>query len=286
MISAIIPIAGVAVVGAGLYYGNNHIEISTYNISSSRISKAFNGYKILQLSDLHSKSFGIDNRKLIEIIDKEKPDIIVMTGDMVNSYDNEFHSFLDLAEKLKSYKVYFVEGNNETKLPKEKNIELMKAMREVGIKILRNSKITIVREESVINIYGLWCDLCYYKEIKSDYRKDTYFQRNNIEKALGYCDRKKFNILLAHNPLYFDTYVKWGADLTLSGHVHGGVIRIPGVGGLLSPERRFFPKYSEGQYDIDESKLIVNRGLGSKPLLPRVLNRPEISVVVLQNEHK
>lgn len=286
MISAIIPIAGVAVVGAGLYYGNNHIEISTYNISSSRIPKAFNGYKILQLSDLHSKSFGMDNRKLIEIIDKEKPDIIVMTGDMVNSYDNEFHSFLDLAEKLKSYKVYFVEGNNETKLPKEKNIELMKAMREVGIKILRNSKITIVREESVINIYGLWCDLCYYKEIKSDYRKDTYFQRNNIEKALGYCDRKKFNILLAHNPLYFDTYAKWGADLTLSGHVHGGVIRIPGVGGLLSPERRFFPKYSEGQYDIDESKLIVNRGLGSKPLLPRVLNRPEISVVVLQNEHK
>lgn len=286
MIGTIIPIAGVAVVGAGIYYENNHIEISRYNISSSKIPKAFNGYKILQLSDLHSKSFGMDNRKLIEIIDKENPDIIVMTGDMVNSYDNEFHSFLDLAEKLKSYKVYFVEGNNETKLPKEKNIELMKAIKEVGIKILRNSKITTVREESVINIYGLWCDLCYYKEIKSDYRKDTYFQKNNIEKALGYCDRKEFNILLAHNPLYFDTYAKWGADLTLSGHVHGGLIRIPGVGGLLSPERKFFPKYSEGQYAIEGSKLIVNRGLGSKPLLPRVLNRPEISIVILQNEHK
>lgn len=285
MIWTIVPIVGVAaVIGAGIYYGNNHIEVSRYDISSSKIPKAFNGYKILQLSDLHSKSFGKDNGRLIEAIDKENPNIIVMTGDMINSFEEEFHTFLNLAEKLKKYKVYFVEGNNETKLSKAKYIKLMKDMEAKGIEIINNSKLKIERAGSNISLYGVWCELCYYKEIKSEYRKDTYFQKKNIEKALGYLDRKEFNILLAHNPLYFDTYAKWGADLTLAGHIHGGLVRIPGVGGLLSPERRFFPKYSYGLYEIKGSKLIVNRGLGGKPLLPRVFNQPEISVIILHGE--
>lgn len=285
MIWTIIPIVGATtVVGAGLYYGNNHIEVSKYDVSSSKIPKAFNGYKILQLSDLHSKSFGEDNRRLIEVIDKEKPDIVVMTGDMINSFEEEFCVFLDLAEKLKKYKVYFVEGNNETKLSREEKLELIKELKNRGVRILDNEKIRLTKDGSFIGLYGVWCDLCYYKEIKSVYKKDTYFQKKNIEKVLGYTDKKEFNILLAHNPLYFDTYAKWGADLTLSGHIHGGLIRIPGVGGLLSPERKFFPKYSKGQYEIKDSKLIVNRGLGGKPLLPRVFNKPEISVITLNSE--
>ncbi|MEG2016959.1 MAG: metallophosphoesterase [Clostridium sp.] len=287
MIWTIIPIVGAAaVVGAGLYYGNNHIEVSRYDISSCKIPMAFNGYKIVQLSDLHSKTFGKDNRRLIEVIDKEGPDIVVMTGDMINSFEEEFQVFLDLVEGLKKYKVYFVEGNNETKLSKAKKLGLIKEMKNRGVEILDNEKVRLTKGGSFIGLYGVWCELCYYKEIKSGYRKDTYFQKKNIEKALGYSDRKEFNILLAHNPLYFDTYAKWGADLILSGHIHGGLVRIPGVGGLLSPERRFFPKYSEGQYEIKGSKLIVNRGLGGKPLLPRVFNRPEISVIVLHSEEE
>jgi len=279
-----IPI--IAAVGGALYYGNNHIAISKYNITSSKIPKAFNGFKILQLSDLHSKSFGNGSHKLIEAIDKEKPEIIVMTGDMVNSSEVEFNIFVDLARRLTNYEVYFIEGNNETKLSNAKNAQLMGELEDTGVKILDNIKVKLTRNGASINLYGVWCDLCYYREIRSGYKKDTYFEEGNLKKELGKCREQEYNILLAHNPLYFDSYAKWGADLTFSGHIHGGLIRLPGVGGLLSPERKFFPKYSEGLYKIDDKNLIVNRGLGGKPLLPRVFNMPEISVVTLTHEKK
>lgn len=282
MIITIIPI--IAVGGGALYYGNNHLAMSKYNITSPKIPKEFNGFKILQLSDLHSKAFGNGSYKLIEAIDKEKPDIIVMTGDMVNSHEEEFNIFIDLARRLTNYKVYFIEGNNETKLQKSKNTKLMIELVDMGIKVLDNTKVELTREDASINLYGIWCNLCYYREINSGYKKDTYFGPENLMKNFGKCNDEEFNILLAHNPLYFDSYAKWGADLTFSGHIHGGLIRLPGVGGLLSPERKFFPKYSQGLYNIKDKKLIVNRGLGGKPLIPRVFNMPEISVVTLYNE--
>lgn len=282
MILTMIPV--VAVVGGALYYGNNHIAISKHNIRSSKIPKSFNGFKILQLSDLHSKCFGKGNHKLLEVIDKEKPNIIVMTGDMINSSEREFTIFLDLARSLANYNVYFVEGNNETKLPKAKKLELIKGMEDAGIEILDNSRVKLTREGKSINLYGVWCDLCYYKEIKGTYNKDTYFEKNDLEKHLGSCNLEEYNILLAHNPFYFESYAQWGADLTLSGHVHGGIIRIPGVGGLLSPEKKFFPEYSQGLYKKQDKNLIVNRGLSGKPFLPRVLNMPEISVITLNHK--
>lgn len=282
MIWTIIPI--VSVVGGAMYYGNNYIDISRYNIASSKIPQAFNGFKILQLSDLHSKRFGKENRRLLEAIEREKPDVIVMTGDMVDSSEREFGIFLDLVRNLIRYKIYFVEGNNETKLPEESNKELMKAMKEAGVNILNNSKMKLTRDGKHINLYGILYELRYYKEVHSGYSRKTYFSESNMTKSVGKCSNEEFNILLAHNPLYFESYAKWGADLTLSGHVHGGLIRVPGVGGLLSPERKFFPKYSEGQYEIVGKKLIVNRGLGGKIIIPRVFNKPEISVVTLNHE--
>lgn len=267
-----------------MYYDNNNITISKYNIKSKKLPKSFNEFKILQLSDLHSKKFGKENERLIKIINKENPDIIVMTGDMINSTEKEFSTFIDMLNKLKNYKMYFVEGNNETRLPKNKNVELMKLIEEAGVKILNNSKEKLKIGEETINLYGIWLNLIYYKEIKSGYKEDTYYSKNDLEKNIGECNNLEYNILLAHNPLYFDSYAEWGADLTLSGHIHGGLIRIPGVGGLLSPERKFFPKYSEGEYKIEDKKLIVNRGLGSKIFIPRIFNMPEISLIILKAE--
>lgn len=273
IISALIIAAG------AIYYDNNRLSTSKYKVSSQKL-KAFKGFKILQLSDLHSKNFGRDNNKLLELIDKEKPNIIVMTGDMINSRQGEFSTFISLAKKLVvSYETYFVEGNNETILAPSLRNELITTLKEAGIRVLLNEKVEIYREEEKLNIYGLWFDIEYYKKLHSGYNKDTYFSKEDMDKALGECERKEFNILLAHNPLYFESYEEWGADLILSGHIHGGLIRLPGGRGLLSPERKFFPKYSEGRYIKNQSSLIVNRGLGGKILIPRVFNCPEVTII-------
>lgn len=273
IISALIIAAG------AIYYDNNRLSTSKYKVSSQKL-KAFKGFKILQLSDLHSKNFGRDNNKLLELIDKEKPNIIVMTGDMINSRQGEFSTFISLAKKLVvSYETYFVEGNNETILAPSLRNELITTLKEAGIRVLLNEKVEIYREEEKLNIYGLWFDIEYYKKLHSGYNKDTYFSKEDMDKALGECERKEFNILLAHNPLYFESYEEWGADLILSGHIHGGLIRLPGGRGLLSPERKFFPKYSEVRYIKNQSSLIVNRGLGGKILIPRVFNCPEVTII-------
>lgn len=273
IISALIIAAG------AIYYDNNRLSTSKYKVSSQKL-KAFKGFKILQLSDLHSKNFGRDNNKLLELIDKEKPNIIVMTGDMINSRQGEFSTFIRLAKKLVvSYETYFVEGNNETILAPSLRNELITTLKEAGIRVLLNEKVEIYREEEKLNIYGLWFDIEYYKKLHSGYNKDAYFSKKDMDKALGECERKEFNILLAHNPLYFKSYEEWGADLILSGHIHGGLIRLPGGRGLLSPERKFFPKYSEGRYIKNQSSLIVNRGLGGKMLIPRVFNCPEVTII-------
>lgn len=272
-------ISALVIAAGAIYYDNNRLSTSKYKVSSQKL-KAFKGFKILQLSDLHSKNFGRDNNKLLELIDKEKPNIIVMTGDMINSRQGEFSTFISLAKKLVvSYETYFVEGNNETILAPSLRNELITTLKEADIRVLLNEKVEIYREEEKLNIYGLWFDIEYYKKLHSGYNKDTYFSKEDMDKALGECERKEFNILLAHNPLYFESYEEWGADLILSGHIHGGLIRLPGGRGLLSPERKFFPKYSEGRYIKNQSSLIVNRGLGGKILIPRVFNCPEVTII-------
>ncbi|MEG0308115.1 MAG: metallophosphoesterase [Clostridium sp.] len=281
-----VMIPAVAIVGVPLYYDNNRLTTSRYNITSTKIPSAFEGFKILQLSDLHSKSFGKENHKLINDIDKENPDIIVMTGDMVNSRDNNFDIFINLAKIIaEKYEVYFVLGNNEQKLDNDKSDFLMKKLRQIGVKILNNRKVKLTKGDNTVNLYGMWFSLSYYRDMSSEYSKDIYFKEENMKNILGLCNDKEYNILLTHNPLYFDTYTKWGADLVIAGHVHGGLIRLPLLGGLLSPERKFFPKYSAGEYSIEGSKLILNTGLGSKIIIPRVFNRPEISVITLLSDN-
>ena len=266
-----------------IYIDNNRLTVSRYNIKSKKIPHGFKNYKILQLSDLHSKEFGNENSKLIKLINKESPDIIVMTGDMINCRDENYQVFLELAKQIaSSYEVYFVEGNNETRLVSNNRSNLLENLRKINIKVLENNKEVLYRGNEFINLYGLYFDLKYYRAIHSGYTKETYFSCEDVRNSLGECNKDEYNILLAHNPLFFDSYVKWGADLILSGHIHGGIVRLPYIGGLLSPERKFFPKYSHGQYDKRESSIIVNRGLGTKILMPRIFNPPDISIITLR----
>lgn len=260
------------------------IDVSKYEVASSKVPKAFDGFKILQLSDLHNRRFNKNNKKIVKIIEKQKPDIIVMTGDMVSSNSTGFSNFFLLVEELDGkYPIYYIFGNHEQRLSVEKQSLIIGKLREYGVKVLNNQQEFITKDDESIQIFGLNQELIYYTNyLKS---KKTYsYETKDMENAIRKADSKKFNILLAHNPLYFETYEKWGADLTFSGHVHGGIIQIPFIGGFLSPERKLFPKYSGGEYEINDSKMIVSRGLGYTKINLRFFNNPEICVVELKSK--
>lgn len=258
------------------------IDVSKYEVISDKIPKAFDGFRILQLSDLHNKKFNKDNEKLINKIIKQNPDIIVITGDMVSSNSSNFDSFFDVINGLSGkYPIYYIFGNHEQRLPIEKQALIIGKLKEYGVKVLNNNSEFINKDDEYIQIYGITQSLVYYNNYLKN--KKTYsYEEKDIKRVFPVVDKEKFNILLSHNPLYFEAYEKWGADLTFSGHVHGGLINIPFVGGLLSPERKLFPKYSGGEYVIDESKLIVSRGLGFSTINLRVFNNPEICLVELK----
>jgi predicted MPP superfamily phosphohydrolase len=277
MVEGFIGLGGAALLAARLYVDNTLIQVSKYEINSDKIPKEFNKFKIVHLSDFHNYGFRRDNLKMFEIIDEESPDIIVMTGDMVNKYDKDFEKFLSLAETLsKKYKIYYIVGNHEIRLKKEDLEYILNKLKGFGIKILKDEKITIARKSAHINLYGLHIPLSYYKIIN---------RPNNvgkvINKVLKQCKEEEFNILLAHNPLFFEEYSKYNVDLTLSGHVHGGMIRLPIVGAILSPERKFFPKYSGGIYEINSKKLVVSRGLGHSKRGMRFLNKRDLVSITL-----
>ena len=256
MIQNLVALTGLALVSALIYLDNTLVKVSKYEIKSEKIPKKFNKFKIIHLSDLHDCNFGKNNSKLIKKIDDEHPNIIVMTGDMVNKYDEKFCGFFNLAEILsKKYKIYYIVGNHEQRLRKDDLNLIITKLNELGIKILSDEKITIMREKDRINIYGIDIPLSYYKIINKPSNIDEV-----INEVLNKCKEKEYNILLAHNPLYFEEYAKHNVDLTLSGHVHGGMIRLPFIGALLSPERKLFPKYSSGVYEENNKKLIVSRG--------------------------
>ncbi|AQS04396.1 metallophosphoesterase [Clostridium beijerinckii] len=281
MIKNLLTLSGFALISTLIYLDNKIIKLSKYEIKSNKIPKEFNKFKIIHLSDFHNYNFiGKDNFQVIKKIDTEAPNIIVMTGDMVNKYDKDFSVFFKLAETLsKSYKIYYIIGNHEQRLKKHDLDFITKRLSEFNITILNDEKLTIQEKGSCLNIYGINIPLSFYK---------TRNRPSNIEEVIGKvlkrCDSKEYNILLAHNPLYFKEYTKFDIDLVLSGHVHGGMIRLPFIGGILSPERKFFPKYNSGIYTIDTKKLIVSRGMGhSKPGI-RLFNMPEILSITLRNE--
>ena len=277
MIKNLIAILSFALLSTLIYFDNTLIKVSKYKIKSDKIPKEFNKFKIVHLSDFHSYGFKNYNIKLIEKINNENPNIIVMTGDMVNKYDRNFDKFLNLVEILSDkYEIYYILGNHEMRLREDDLSLIIKKLNKFGIKILSDEKITIIRKKDSLNIYGIDIPLSYYKIIKKSYNIDEV-----INVVLNKCNKKEYNILLAHNPLYFEEYIKHNVDLTLSGHVHGGMIRVPFIGALLSPERKFFPKYSSGVYEVNNKKLIVSRGLGhSKPGI-RLFNMPEIVSITL-----
>lgn len=268
-----------------LYIDSNMLVVTNINIKDKKIPQSFNGYKILHLSDLHSKSFGDKNINLINRINEVNPDLIVMTGDMVNCNDTNFDNFFNLVKALSTkYKIYYIVGNHEQNMKEENKNTIFDFLKANGVKILDNEKYVIEQNGEEINLYGSWCNLRYYSARESGEKYDFTLDVMNKIMENTEIEEEKYNILLAHNPNFIDAYVKWGADLTLSGHIHGGMIRIPYLGGVFSPDTVLFPKYSSGLYEVEGGELIVSRGLGRGVRGFRLFNKPEMIVITLNNE--
>ncbi|MGG2466898.1 metallophosphoesterase [Paraclostridium bifermentans] len=268
----------------------NSLETTRYEIKNKKIPKEFNNFKIVQVSDLHNKTFGKNNEKLLKKIHEEEPDIVVITGDLVEGDKNNFHVSLNFLDELtKSYEVYHIIGNHEQKsLIKKykKEYELyFKEFSKKSIINLENEKVVVNKENSSINIFGLIIPLekypYFFKNFKN--RKEG-LDKDFIKESLGEINKNEYNVMLAHTPFFFEDYSAYGVDLVLSGHVHGGIIRLPLLGGLLSPNREFFPKYDFGNYKKDDTTMILSKGLGGSKVLIRFNCRPEIVSITLKSE--
>lgn len=242
---------------------------------SEKLPQEFDGFRIAQLSDLHGRTFGA---RLPNMVNAEKPDLIAMTGDLADRRTRSFGPVLGLVKTLCGIcPVYFVSGNHEQGLPSARREEFLAGLRNAGAVVFDNSTCEICRGGAAIRLCGLRLPLRYYRAGTRAAKPRPALTAD----AVGYLVGKKseqYTVLLAHNPLCFDAYAAWGAELTLCGHVHGGLIRLPGIGGLLSPERSFFPKYSAGTYFSGTSEMIVSRGLSAGP---RIGNRPELVCATL-----
>ena len=250
------------------------IDISTYNIINSKIDK---NIRIMFLSDLHNNNI---YKKLNKILDSTKPDIIICGGDMINEGLNRIDNFMKIIPLFKNYKTFYTFGNHEEVIHIEKIKDYKKYIKYINktnIILVNNNNIDISKN---IKLYGLNPRLRYYKK-----HGMKGLDKSIINKYIGSIDNNKFNILVSHNPLEFDSYVELGCDLVLSGHVHAGVVRIPFLGALLSPDYTLFPKYSEGKYEKDNTTMIVSRGLGFSAKIPiRINNNPEIVIINLKNK--
>lgn len=261
-----------------LYAGNKIIVSDEYEIYSSELPESFSGFTIVHISDLHNASFGKNQKRLIEKINAANPDIIVITGDLIDSRRKGTGNAQKLLENIpESVNVYFVTGNHEA--ASKEYSELQKILEENNVNVLKNENILIEKDGQHINICGIDDPLFI---TGTSYSKEN---EKHISEILGnLCSEDFFSILLAHHPEMLDIYSKSPADLVLSGHAHGGQIRLPFIGGLFAPGQGFLPEYTNGAFTQNNTTLIVSRGLGNSVFPLRINNFPQLVTIKLYCE--
>ncbi len=254
-----------------------------YQFRSKKIKKRC---RMVMLSDLHDKEYGKENCRLIEAIDQAEPDLILIAGDMLTANDRKTDDrvALHLVQQLaRKYPVYYGMGNHEYRLKiyryscNNQYLHYEQGIKAAGVHLLQNA--TAVLKEYGIEISGLEMARAFYKRWKHTEMPEQY-----LREVLGEAGRENFQLLIAHNPDYMQRYAEWGAELVVSGHVHGGVVRIPGLGGLISPMMHLFPYYDGGLYEEGGCRMVLGRGLGMHTIPLRLFNPGELVVITLEPE--
>lgn len=267
----------ILLLGLYLYLENTTLQVTKFDITNSKISKDFNNYKIIQVSDFHNTTSEKLYNDLVEEIKTQKPNIIVLTGDLIDSRKTDTNVAINFLKDIKDIApIYYVTGNHESRV--NEYSQLKEQMKNLGINILDGKTIVLKQKDSIINLIGI-DDPKFSSEVAVS---DSEIIKTEIN-ALEY-DKNSYTILLSHRPEEFNTYVSENIDLVFTGHAHGGQIRIPFVGGVVAPNQGFFPKYTSGKYVEKNTTMIVSRGIGNSIIPFRINNRPELIVVELRSE--
>ena len=270
---------GLAILISFFYYQNNVIVTTEYSYSSKKIPENFNGFKIVQLSDLHGKSFGKNQKHLINKVKIAKPNLIVFTGDLIDAINyNEENSLLLMGKLVQIAPVYYVTGNHEWKSGKYNSLEA--ELKKTGVHVMRNAYKEIVNGKDKIFLLGI--DDPTNKDRLYSEQLITEKRISNLNKEIN--NGSDIKILLSHRPELLSSYSKYNINLAFTGHAHGGQFRIPFAGGLIAPNQGFFPKYTSGEYTKNNTTMIVNRGLGNSIIPIRIFNQPEIVVLTFKKE--
>lgn len=273
-LTALIILALIAAAAAFLIKDSrDDLEISRYEVKSQKLPESFDGFKIVQLSDLHGAEFGEDGMGLVEKVKELEPDIIALTGDFVTD-EGDLAAVERLAARLvKLCPVYFISGNHE--FGSGLAVKVRNILERAGVKYLSNEYLTISRGEDGILLGGVEDPLAYADMLSPD----------ELAQKMNDAAPDAFKILLGHRNYWMTEYPELPVDLIFCGHAHGGLVRIPGVGGLIGTDRRLFPDFDAGQFNNGRYTLIVSRGLGNSVSIPRVFNRPEIVCVELSSAY-
>ena len=258
--------------------GNTALELNTYTISSRKLPDAFDGYRIAQVSDLHNAEFGDRNQRLLEMLREAEPDMIAITGDLIDSRKTNIAVALAFAEEaVKFAPCYYVSGNHEARVSEYQDLKT--GLEAAGVTVLDDAQVKIEVSGESITVIGV---------------NDPSFHADYLTSDAAVMDRKLselssedagFAILLSHRPELFDTYVAHDMDLILTGHAHGGQFRLPLIGGLIAPNQGLFPKYNDGLYSEGNTNMIVSRGLGNSIIPFRFNNRPEVVLIELKGQN-
>ena len=256
-------------------WGHTALELNTYTVSSAKLPQSFDGYRIAHVSDLHNAEMGKDNEKLLTILRDADPDMIAITGDLIDSRSTNVEIALNfLREAVKIAPCYYVTGNHEARV--NEYDELKSGMEAAGVIVLEDARTEISLEGKTITLIGV-NDPSY----QTDYLFGDSETVMNTKLEELHTENAGFTILLSHRPELFDTYADHDIDLVLSGHAHGGQFRLPFIGGLVAPNQGLFPEYDAGIYTDGNTNMLVSRGVGNSILPFRINNRPEVILIEL-----
>lgn len=274
-ISLAVAIAILLALVAWTVWGNTALEQNAYTIESNHLPKSFDGYRIAHISDLHNAEMGKNNEKLLSMLRNAQPDMIAITGDLIDSRNTNISIALQFAkEAVRIAPCYYVTGNHESRVSDYD--KLKSGLLELGVVVLENEKMEIHRNEERITVFGVNDPSFKTGYILGD---AVSVMNHSLQQLEG---EENFTVLLSHRPELMDVYAEHGVDLILSGHAHGGQFRIPLLGGVFAPNQGMFPKYDSGLFERENTRMIVSRGIGNSIIPLRFNNRPEMILVELR----
>ena len=263
---------------AYLYWENTTIEVTFLEVVYSAIPVDFDGFTIAHISDLHNTEFGQQQERLLQKLVEAAPDLIAITGDLLDSYHPNITVAMEFINgAIAIAPVYYVTGNHESRLP-ELYAQLREQMESAGVVVLDNKAVTLEYGSSIIRVLGV--DDPTFSAESDQYEDNEQVISSQLDVLLD--DQSAYTILLSHRPELFDVYHEAGIDLVLCGHAHGGQVRLPFIGALFAPNQGFFPEYTAGLYRQGDTQMVVSRGLGNSSFPIRINNPPELVVITLQ----